>query len=87
MELIHKQIAKLDSITNCPVCGSPRSYTLGGRKGRKLFFLCGSLFFCHPGAPIGALIPCPRPSETAADLLNLEIVQADHTDRMQAGAA
>ena len=73
-----KRIAKLDSLGNCPSCGSARGLALGGRKNRKLSFDCGAIFFVEPGQPIGNLLPCPGSSNTAAILLDLEIVQDDH---------
>ena len=77
-----KRIAKLDSVTNCPSCGGARGIALGGRKNRKVPFSCGAVFFVDPGQPIGCLLACPGPSNTAADLLELEIVQADYVAQM-----
>ncbi|OJF91723.1 hypothetical protein AX761_21980 [Rhizobium sp. 58] len=82
-----KRIDQLDALTKCPVCGSARSQALGGRKNRKVFFACGSTFYCHPGAPIGSMLPCPAPTDTAATLLELEIVERDHLALAKAGAA
>jgi hypothetical protein len=82
-----KRIAKLDSLTNCPSCGAVRRLALGGKKNRKVAFSCDALFYVEPGQPIGCLLPCPGPSNTAADLLNLEIVQADHFAQIARGAA
>ncbi|WP_349433597.1 hypothetical protein [Pararhizobium sp. A13] len=79
--LTRKRIAKFDALSNCPVCGSKRGLALGGRKNRKLSFDCGAIFYVEPGQPIGSLLPCPGPSNTAAILLDLEIVQADHVAR------
>lgn len=82
-----KRIDKLDSLTNCPVCGSQPGIALGGRKHRKRAFECGAIFYVLPGEAIGNLLPCPAPSNTAATLLDLEIVQADHVAAGKAGAA
>jgi hypothetical protein len=73
-----KRIAKLDSVTNCPSCGATRDTPLGGRKNRKVPFSCGAIFFVDPGRPIGCLLPCPGPSNLAADYLDREIIEADH---------
>jgi hypothetical protein len=73
-----KRIDKLDSLTNCPVCGSQPGLALGGRKARKRAFECGAIFYVSRGEAIGNLLPCPGPSNTAANLLDLEIIQADH---------
>lgn len=73
-----KRIAKLDSVTNCPSCGAKRDTALGGKKNRKVPFSCGAVFFVDPGQPIGCLLPCPAPSNLAADYLDREIIEADH---------
>jgi hypothetical protein len=81
-----KRIAKLDSLTNCPCCGAPRGLALGGRKNRKVAFSCDAIFAVEPGQPIRCLLPCPGPSNTAADLLDREIIEADHRALARANA-
>lgn len=82
-----KRIATLDALRNCPVCGSERGLSFGGRKNRKLSFDCGAIFFTLPGHPIASMLPCPGPSNTAAMLLDLSIVEAEQMELVKAGAA
>lgn len=82
-----KRIAKLDSLTNCPSCGGVRRLALGGKKNRKVAFSCDAIFYVEPGQPIGCLLPCPGPSNTAADYLDREIIEADHRALVAGGAA
>ena len=74
--ILAQRIAKLDELNRCPVCGSPLVQRCGGRKNRKMFFDCSAIFMVNPNAPIEALLPCPKPSVTAAMILDAEIHEA-----------
>lgn len=84
--LHHRHLAKLDSLTNCPVCGAKRRLAYGGRKARRVIFECEASFVCDPNTEIRAMMPCPAPSELAANLLNHELIEED-ASQSQAGAA
>jgi hypothetical protein len=74
--VLAQRIAKLDELKSCPVCGAPLVQKCGGHKNRKMFFDCSAIFMANPNAPIEALLPCPKPSVTAAMILDAEIHEA-----------
>jgi len=68
-------VAKLASLTRCPVCGDPRndghSYTVPNLFARAEY-TCGAAF-ATANARIVVATPCPAGSQVQADLLNREV--------------
>lgn len=84
--LLQQQIAKLDGLPGCPVCGAKPRHRYGGHKNRRISFECEAIFIVEPNSEIRVMVPCPAPSDTAAMMLNAEILA--EADRLaQAGAA
>lgn len=84
--ILQQRIAKLDSLPGCPVCGAKLRLSYGGHKNRRIVFECEAVFIAEPNAEIRTMMPCPKPSETAAMMLNKEI-EAATARSAKAGAA
>ena len=73
-------VAKLASLTRCPVCGTTYndglSYPVPDLFARR-DFICGAAFVTA-NARIVVATPCPAGSQVQADLLNHEVEEQGH---------
>lgn len=80
-------VAKLASLTRCPVCGNPRNDGLSYRYFAPTVFAraeygCGAAFVTA-NARIVVATPCPAGSRVQADLLNREVEEPVQTVEKQ----